>query len=277
MFHLHDLFAMASWQWGFWHPTSHLGFEVLGYLASFHVYRSKHLQDILKPEQRKALKWWTLGGAILGAKAVPVLELMGASYWWAALISGKSLAGGLLGGIVGSELGKKRLGIKASTGDVLVWPLLWGSIVGRLGCASAAVFDGMLGQMMPSTWGEMASAFGVGVFASPALIKQAQPFFKKAIHSGYYWNMGMLEIMGLMAIMGLIYGMQTPLQKRFRSGALFYVFGLSYFVLRMGLDLLKHGHHSVSVVQVVSLLGAFFSLYQLFRLRLRQSAQASTP
>jgi phosphatidylglycerol:prolipoprotein diacylglycerol transferase len=261
MLNLLNPLGLVRWQWGYWHPSLHFGFEVLGYLTSFAIYKHQAVVDTLTPPQRKRLKLWTLGGAILGAKAVPLLEVMGSPLWGMALWSGKSLAGGLLGGIVGTELGKWRgkLGT-ASTGDVLVWPLVWGSLVGRLGCAATAVFDGMLGQTVPPWLVGLAGVVGVNTQTAVALSPQVQSLLK--LNSGWLFNLGQLELFGLVTLAVVLWRMSSR-KKNPSAGWLFYSFCVGYFALRLGLEVLKHGSAHLTVVQGVSLLGLLWAVYRL--------------
>ena len=148
-------FGLTSWYWGHWHPICHLGFEVLGYVASFYCYKHQTIPDSLSPAQRKKLKWWTLGGAIVGAKLVPFLETV-QTVGLVALLAGKSLVGGLLGGIVGSEVGKWRLMLgTASTGDVLVYPhsfdtMIWFPV--RIFPFSDGILTGVVGFVLQIIW-----------------------------------------------------------------------------------------------------------------------------
>jgi prolipoprotein diacylglyceryltransferase len=256
----------SRWQWGFWYPGMHVFFEVLGYVVSWWVLKHQTIPDVLAPEQRKALKWWTLGGAIVGAKLVPILECMGTPLWWTALITGKSLAGGLLGGILGSEIKKAKLGIASSTGDVLVLPLLVGTFIGRLGCASTAVWDDMLGVpvQFPVGLNAMLPVFSVEVTTQVAASPAWLPLPK---HAGLYWNVASLECVGLMAIALLLWGVYPLLKRTFRPGALFYTFCTLYSLLRLLLEQLKHAPDSLTLVQGVSLLTLLISMLTLKRLR----------
>lgn len=261
---LHSLlnpFGLVRWQWGYWHPSLHFVFEVLGYLTSMAIYKHQSVTDTLTPLQRKRLKLWTLGGAIVGAKLVPLLEVAGSPLWSMALWSGKSLAGGLLGGIVGTELGKWRgkLGT-ASTGDVLVWPLVWGSLVGRLGCAATAVFDGMLGQPVPLWLLALAGVVGVNTQTYVVVSPQVAGLLK--LNTGWLLNLGQLELFGLaMLAAALWYWHQR--HPNAPAGGLFYRFCVGYFALRLGLEVLKHGNSHLTVVQGVSLLGLLWAGYRL--------------
>jgi hypothetical protein len=48
-----------------------------------------------------------------------------------ALMQGKSILGGLLGGVVGVEIAKWRMRVLDSTGDAFVWPIIVGLSIGR--------------------------------------------------------------------------------------------------------------------------------------------------
>lgn len=256
-------FGLTSWYWGHWHPICHLGFEVLGYVASFYCYKHQTIPDSLSPAQRKKLKWWTLGGAIVGAKLVPFLETV-QTVGLVALLAGKSLAGGLLGGIVGSEVGKWRLMLgTASTGDVLVYPLLLGSVVGRLGCSCSAVIDGMVGIPLPATWQAVAPYWGALV-VNTSTVQHVSTKVTQLLHmnQGWAWNVASIEIVGLVVIALALRVVQQhyPL----KTGQLFYSFCLGYFMLRLGLDELKQIAPVLTVVQWFSVVGIVWSVYRLW-------------
>lgn len=260
-------FYTVSTQWGFWHPIFHLLFEGLGYLASYFIYQRMNKTDVLAPEQRKQLKWWTLGGAILGAKLIPVLENMTSPFLYAALISGKSLAGGLLGGIFGTEIGKYRAKITQLTGDVLVWPLLFGTIIGRLGCSSCAVIDGMLGATIPVTALKAFPALTIFTVNTNHRANTASLGTILKLNHGIVWNIASLEILGLLGIMVVLL-ILSRLQRLYQ-GELFYSFCFAYFLLRFGLEILKHGNMALTVVQYVSLIGLLVCLLQRQRIKMQ--------
>jgi prolipoprotein diacylglyceryltransferase len=66
---------------------------------------------------------------------------------------GQSIVGGLLGGLIGIEIAKKIVGIRHSTGDAFVFPLLLGLIIGRIGCFLASSTDGTHGAPTTLPWG----------------------------------------------------------------------------------------------------------------------------
>ncbi|MFM7469094.1 MAG: prolipoprotein diacylglyceryl transferase family protein [Vampirovibrionales bacterium] len=252
-----QLTQYSTWQWGYWFPAWHVVAEGMGYLASWMVLRHQPIQDVLQPSQRSSLKWWTLGGAILGAKVVPMLEALwgGMGGWWIALGVGKSLAGGLLGGIIGSEWGKKRQGITLATGDVLVYPLLAGALLGRLGCASTAVWDGMVGQAIPHAWWRW---LGISMMK-----ETSQALLPEPLETGVYWNMGSIEWVALVCLAVWLSWIRKTLQQHYQPGGFFYVFCLSYFSLRVLLEPLKHGGNSFTVVTGVSMIGIVIACIRL--------------
>ena len=107
-------------------------------------------------------------GAALGNKAAhwihhaeqwPLLEQ---SPW--LILQGQSIVGGLLGGLIGVEIGKKYAGITESTGDRFVVPILVGLFIGRIGCFIAGLQDDTYGNATTLPWGV---DFGDGVRRHP--------------------------------------------------------------------------------------------------------------
>ena len=107
-------------------------------------------------------------GAALGNKLVFWIEMphLLPLYWnkpevWFA---GQSMVGGLLGGLIGVELAKKISGARGSTGDVFVFPVLLGLMIGRTGCFVAGLEDGTFGVPTELPWG---IDFGDGIPRHP--------------------------------------------------------------------------------------------------------------
>ena len=110
-------------------------------------------------------------GAAIGNKAVhwiyhaeqwPLLEQ---SPWLA--LQGQSIVGGLLGGLIGVEIGKKYAGVTESTGDRFVMPILVGLIIGRIGCFIAGLTDDTYGNPTALPWG---IDFGDGIPRHPTQV-----------------------------------------------------------------------------------------------------------
>jgi phosphatidylglycerol---prolipoprotein diacylglyceryl transferase len=107
-------------------------------------------------------------GAAIGNKAVHWLHhvdnwhLLADSPW--LVLQGQSIVGGLLGGLIGVELGKLYAGVAESTGDRFVTPILVGLIIGRIGCFIAGLADDTYGNPTALPWGV---DFGDGVRRHP--------------------------------------------------------------------------------------------------------------
>lgn len=107
-------------------------------------------------------------GAGLGNKTVFWIEqpaLWAAHGGWAGFLrGGQSLVGGLLGGLIGVEIAKKLAGVRQSTGDVFVFPILLGIMIGRVGCFLAGLHDDTYGLPTALPWGV---DFGDGIRRHP--------------------------------------------------------------------------------------------------------------
>ena len=151
------------------HP--HLVFEVLGYLIgiSLTIWISSSGKDTVSPKQRHPLILAGLVGALIGAKILawaqhPQTTILAVTEEPALLFGGKTIVGGLLGGMAGIEVAKKALGIEQRTGDALVIPLAVGMSLGRIGCFLSGLDDGTYGIETSLPWGV---DFGDGVYRHP--------------------------------------------------------------------------------------------------------------
>ncbi|HKS23339.1 MAG TPA: prolipoprotein diacylglyceryl transferase family protein [Thermoanaerobaculia bacterium] len=126
----------------------HLLFEVLGYLAGLLVYVTlrKRSGDVISTADRATVFTGAALGAALGSRLLFVLSYAGGNFF-----GGKSIVGGLLGGLIGVEIAKKVAGITRSTGDLFVYPLITAMSIGRIGCFLAGPADKTAG--LPVSWG----------------------------------------------------------------------------------------------------------------------------
>jgi prolipoprotein diacylglyceryltransferase len=149
----------------------HLLFEWLALSAGFQLYRLQRARDgsagVLQPGAYPVALGCLLGAA-LGNKLVFWAEF---PHLWstqghdlAIWMSGQSIVGGLLGGLLGVEIAKKLSGISASTGDSFVLPLVVGTAIGRIGCFLAGLQDGTYGNPTSLPW---AVDFGDGIGRHP--------------------------------------------------------------------------------------------------------------
>jgi len=105
-------------------------------------------------------------GALSGAILVGSLNLNLAG----TFAIGHSIAGGIVGGIVGVEIYKWANGIRGSTGRAFVAPLAAGIAVGRLGCFFAGLPDYTYGVPTALPWGV---DFGDGIPRHPAQLYES--------------------------------------------------------------------------------------------------------
>ena len=200
------------------HP--HAVFELAGYAVGFRLYLAARARagDHLGDRSR----WWVIAGAIcgaaLGSKAVfwaldPALTL---ASWQdpAYTLGGKTIVGGLAGGLLGVELTKRALGVTRSTGDLFAIPLAAGIAIGRVGCFLTGLQDHTHGVATTLPWGV---DFGDGVPRHPTQLYEI----------GF-----LLALLALLAWLG-----RRPTAPGFR----FQVFMGGYMAFRLLVDFLKPG------------------------------------
>jgi prolipoprotein diacylglyceryltransferase len=138
-------------------PSLHFGLETLAFAAGGLLYwRASNAST--QPADRWT-RWGLLAGAAFGA-AVGSRSLYMLQYWpalsdkpVAIWLGGKTIVGGLLGGLVGVEVAKRALKWNQSTGDGFVLPLLVAIAIGRLGCQLSGLSDLTYGNVTTLPWG----------------------------------------------------------------------------------------------------------------------------
>jgi len=96
-------------------------------------------------------------GAALGSKLLFFLEdpklTLAQIHDPVFLMGGKTIIGGLIGGVFVVELTKKISGIQQRTGDLFAVPLCLGTAIGRLGCFFTGLDDNTYGLPTSLPWG----------------------------------------------------------------------------------------------------------------------------
>jgi phosphatidylglycerol:prolipoprotein diacylglycerol transferase len=161
---------------GPWLLHPHLVFETLAYFIGFRLYLSLRRQagDVISDSTRWSVIAAAIGGAALGSKLLFWLEdpvqtwqhLRDLTF----LLSGKTIVGGLAGGLIGVELTKKALGVRESTGDLFAVPLAIGAAIGRIGCFLTGLSDQTYGIATTLPWGV---DFGDGIPRHPTQLYEA--------------------------------------------------------------------------------------------------------
>ena len=133
----------------------HFAFEVLGYLAGAAVYLAARTRrrDPIPDHNRATVLAGAAFGAAIGTRLLFVLcepsRLADPTSW----LAGKTVVGGLLGGLIGVELAKRLAAIQRSTGDLFVYPLITAMCIGRIGCFLAGPIDKTAGLPTSLPWG----------------------------------------------------------------------------------------------------------------------------
>lgn len=138
---------------------AHAVLEYAGIALGLALYRRARRHSGLAPMtggHSFALFVGLLLGAGIGNKLVFAIErpdLIAA--WWhgGSLVLGQSIVGGLLGGLIGIELAKALTRQSASTGDLMVTPIVVGLMLGRVGCLVAGLHDDTYGLPTALPWG----------------------------------------------------------------------------------------------------------------------------
>lgn len=150
----------------------HTLLEIFAYTAGFQLFLWQQRQQPLAVLTNLDVRLWIIAGTILGAALGAKL-----SFWLEDplfaftnfpslqnLLGGKSIVGGLLGGLTGVEITKRLLGVSQSTGDSFVWPLIVGMSIGRVGCFLSGLADHTYGNPTDLPW---AYDFGDGIPRHP--------------------------------------------------------------------------------------------------------------
>jgi prolipoprotein diacylglyceryltransferase len=228
---------------------AHLLFESLGYFVGFRLFLHLRVRwsDSIPDATRFAVIAASAIGAVAGSKllvwAQHPLETWAHRADPAALLGGKTIVGGLLGGLLAVEWAKWRLGETRRTGDVFVLPLCVGMAIGRIGCFLAGLSDATYGNATRLPWG---IDLGDGVPRHPA------PLY---------------EILALAVIAA--WAARAHRSGSRREGDLFMGFMSLYLAFRLALEFVKPGprdYAGLSGIQVACVLGLLYYARDAWRI-----------
>lgn len=193
-------------------PHVHLAFEILGYLAGalLYVWLRGRTGDTITDRNRATVLTGAALGAAIGTRLLFWLSYPGLPL--SAFFSGKTVVGGLLGGLMGVELMKLAIGVRRSTGDLFVFPIITALATGRIGCFLAGPIDRTAGLPTSLPWG---IAIADGVRRHPVAL---------------------YEIVFLMLLIPFLRRVQ---RTSAHEGQTFRLFMLAYLTFRLGVDFLK--------------------------------------
>ena len=198
------------------HP--HWVLEALAYsVASFRFARDRRRAgDVVDNRVRLQVTIAVIIGGLVGSRVLYVLEdpiqLAAHGTDAAFLLGGKSIVGGLIGGLIAVEWIKRRLGVSTATGDLLVLPLILGIAIGRVGCFLSGLSDQTYGVATALPWGV---DFGDGIARHPTQL---------------------YEIAFLAALAALLAGRAGRISV---TGDRFKLFMLAYLTFRFAVDFIK--------------------------------------
>jgi len=221
---IHFPYYIRLWGWSV-HP--HLFFEWLAYLLAIGCYflLRRRFGDILSASTRWTVVVAAVAGGAVGSKILFWLEdpsltlqnLHSPEY----LVGGKTIVGGLIGGLVVVELIKRYAGVQSSTGDLYAIPLALGIAVGRVGCFLTGLSDNTWGNPTRLTWG---IDFGDGISRHPTQLYE------------------IVFLLGLVPILYLLVRSVSDNDRPsqiFVSGDVFKFFMLAYLSFRFFCDFIK--------------------------------------
>lgn len=203
---------------GPWLLHPHAVFETLAYFIGFRLYLllRRRQGDVISDGTRWSVIAAAIGGAALGSKLLFWLEDPAQTWQHLAdptfLLAGKTIVGGLAGGLIGVELTKLALGVRESTGDLFAAPLAIGAAIGRIGCFLTGLSDQTYGIATTLPWGV---DFGDGVRRHPTQIYEAL----------------------FLAALGVVLWRMTS--RPHTNGSLFKAFMVGYLGFRLVIDFLK--------------------------------------
>lgn len=239
------------------HP--HFLFETLAYPCGFFAYQ--RLRRSFGDPVPQSIRWSVIAaaavGAVIGSKLLYWLEdpYRIAANWhsFSVLWGGKTIVGGLMGGLVAVEWTKHRLHFTTRTGDLFAVPLCVGIAIGRIGCFLTGLADDTYGSRTSLPWG---IDFGDGVRRHPTQL---------------------YEILFLLLLARLLLLLMC---RPHMQGDIFKLFMVAYNGFRLGIDFLKPdprflGMNSIQWACLLVLLYYSPDLWRWLRpARLRQVAAA---
>jgi prolipoprotein diacylglyceryltransferase len=156
--------------------SAHQVFELLAYFVGFQVFlrQRRSRGDVVAPRVRWSVLAAAIVGGAIGSKLLFWLEDPSETLFRLDdpmyLLAGKSVVGGLIGGLAAVELTKKLLGVTGRTGDLFAVPLAIGIAIGRIGCFLEGLPDRTFGTATSLPWGV---DFGDGIARHPTQLYEA--------------------------------------------------------------------------------------------------------
>ncbi|AOW21665.1 prolipoprotein diacylglyceryl transferase family protein [Urechidicola croceus] len=215
--------------------NAHFIFETLAFFIAFRYYvlLKKQEGDEIKSINRLVIILGATIGALIGSRFLGILEnpvdIFKSSF--IDIYKSKTIIGGLIGGLISVEFFKKLLKEKKSSGDLFVFPLILGILIGRVGCFFAGISE--------PTYG-IETTFFTGIDLGDGLLRHPTALY---------------EILFLFTLFLFLKFIKSKIN--FKNGSLFKIFMILYFLFRFLIEFVKpNGFYTVglSSIQIACLL-----------------------
>lgn len=218
--------------------------ETLAYFVGYryYIYLRKNYKDPISSENRLLIFIGAAAGAFIGSHLVGIFENpeMLSHFNLIYFMGNKTIVGGFLGGLIGVELTKKKIGVTVSSGDLMVYPLIIAMIIGRIGCFLAGLEDGTYGVASNLPW---AINFGDGIRRHPTNLYEI-----------LFWVLLWVALSSY------------EHYRKFADGSRFKIFMVSYLIFRFFIEFIKPDYFfrfGLSVIQLVCIAGLLY-YYKVF-------------
>ncbi len=197
---------------------AHLLLEALGYTFGFLAYLRlrRKFGDGVADATRWSVITAGIAGAAIGSRMLFWFEnpALTAAHWHDAvyLLSGKTIVGGVIGGLFAVEWVKRRIGERESTGDLFAAPIALGLAIGRIGCFFGGLADDTYGKPTSLPWGV---DFGDGIPRHPTQLYES------------------------VFALGLFFFLLRMMKRPHRNGDIFKTFMVTYMSWRLAIDFWK--------------------------------------
>ena len=217
---------------------AHYGFELAAFFIGIQLYyvRKQKIVDPISDDHRLWILIGAMLGAFIGSRAIAILEnpQTMAQLSWLEMYGSKTVAGGLLGGLFGVELIKKKLKVQVASGDVYVVPIIAALLIGRIGC--------FLSGLAEPTYG-LATTFFTGINLGDGIRR----------HPVSLYEMAYLVL--LLMVFRRIRKIILPNGDRFK------LFMVLYFAYRFFIEFLKPYHPLFLQMSSIHLSALFIFIY----------------
>lgn len=221
--------------------------ESLAFMIGFQLYRKIKRPNYIPDQKAIGVLIGAIIGGLMGSIVLASLENI-FELWnslekgeWGFIFHGKTIVGGLLGGLIGVEIAKKYIGHHESTGDDMAIPLAVGIMIGRIGCFLAGMEDRTYGI---ETSLPIGIDFGDGVQRHPT------------------------QLYEILFFILLIFILNKIQKKKPWEGFVFQIFMTSYLWFRWMIEWIKptpKPYIEMSAIQWACILGALYYGILLFK------------